>query len=501
MSSAHVLSIQALAEFKSALNRFNAETLEAFHAAEIEIRRTADWLQERLNYWQGEVRRREIEVAQARAAYEACVRTALAATGAADRGLSAAVVCAPLEAALARAVARLGQAQAELRTVQQWLRAFQQAAEDYYRQARRLRAWLEGELPKANAFLEHKITTLQSYVAMGISSGGYTVVPPAWAVGETFATAVGLAAVGVGLTAAAVAVIRWLAGDLRHALGHAGEALAAGLVREQPGFQELPFDPPKHGFDRVFTAPGLPLIVLESKVSGRSQFRPGQTQHGEQGSPEWIAAQAEKMADPSSAQWSPANERIATLIRELGPEQVPAVAVVIGRDTGLADVYVRPAGAEAWQPLREGVSLAEALQTARLPAGIQEIPLEQIDWEDVGALTAEEYHKVSPEEMQEGLRKLQEVVQPAVQQGATAEDFDRMDEAQGLDYAHGYRRIYDAFYGPSEAIAVEKVGERYRVLNGRHRLLLARELGVQALPMRVVAVIADAPEESKGEEG
>ncbi len=487
MSSAHVLSIQALAEFKSTLNRFNAETLEAFNATEIEIRRTADWLQERLNYWQGEVRRRQQILDQAERALAAC-----RASGWRDpkTGAYYEPPCTAQWEAVRRARAHLEEAQKELRTVQQWLRAFQQAAEDYYRQARRLRAWLEGELPKANAFLEHKITTLQSYVAMGISSGGYVVTPPVQAVGETFAAAVGLAALGVGLTAAAVAVIRWLAGDLRHALGQAGEALAAGLVREQPGFRELPFDPPKHGFDRVLTAPGLPLLVLESKVSAGGQFRPGQTEHGEQGSPEWIAAQAEKMADPASAQWSPANERIAALIRELGPEQVPTVAVVIGRDTGLADLYVRPAGAEAWQPLREGVSLAEALQAvARLPAGFQEIPLEQMDWDEMGALTPEEYHKVPLEEMQEGLRKLQEVVRPAVQQGATAEDFDRMDQAQGLDYAHGYRRIYDAFYGPSEAIAVEKVGEKYRVLNGRHRLLLARELGVQALPMRVVAVV------------
>jgi hypothetical protein len=178
---------------------------------------------------------------------------------------------------------------------------------------------------------------------------------------------VGLAALGVGLTAAAIAVTRWLATDVRHALGAAGEELSARLVREQSGFQELPFDQPKHGFDRVFTAPGLPLIVLESKVvgaHGRAPFHPGQTRHGEQGSPEWIAAQAEKMADPTSSQWSPTNERIAALVKELGPENVPAVAVVIQSETGLADVYVRPAGSDAWQPLREGVSLAEALAGA-----------------------------------------------------------------------------------------------------------------------------------------
>jgi hypothetical protein len=361
MSSAHVLSIQALEEFKGHLTRFNAQAQEILNAAEIEIRRTLDWLQERLNYWRNEVNRRREVYNRAWAAYQRCLESRRMR----DRnGNVIQLPCPAEEAAVQRARLHLAEAEAELRTVQEWTRLVERQADEYHRQAQRLKAWLDGELPKANAFLERKITTLQSYVAMGISSGGYVTTPPVQAAGETFATAAGLAALGVGLSAAAIAVTRWLATDVRHALGAVGEELSARLVREQPGFQELPFDQPKHGFDRVFTVPGLPLIVLESKVSSTGQFHPSQTRHGEQGSPEWIAAQAEKMADPTSSQWSPTNERIAALVKELGPENVPAVAVVIQSETGLADVYVRPAGSDAWQPLREGVSLAEALAGA-----------------------------------------------------------------------------------------------------------------------------------------
>jgi hypothetical protein len=361
MSSAHVLSIQALEEFKGHLTRFNAQAQEILNATEIEIRRTLDWLHERLNYWRNEVNRRREIYHRALAAYQRCLESRRMRD---KNGNFIQLPCPAEEAALERARLHLAEAEAELRTVQEWTRLVERQAEEYHRQAQRLKAWLDGELPKANAFLERKISTLQSYVAMGISSGGYVTTPPVQAAGETFATAVGLAALGVGLTAAAIAVTRWLATDVRHALGAVGEELSTRLVREQPGFQELPFDQPKHGFDRVFTAPGLPLIVLESKVSSTGQFHPGRTQHGEQGSPEWIAAQAEKMADPTSSQWSPTNERIAALVKELGPENVPAVAVVIQSETGLADVYVRPAGSDAWQPLREGVSLAEALAGA-----------------------------------------------------------------------------------------------------------------------------------------
>ena len=47
--------------------------------------------------------------------------------------------------------------------------------------------------------------------------------------------------------------------------------------------QEIAFDQPHHGFDSLFTAPDLPLIVVESKVNRQGQFRPGQTRAGEQG--------------------------------------------------------------------------------------------------------------------------------------------------------------------------------------------------------------------------
>ena len=44
-------------------------------------------------------------------------------------------------------------------------------------------------------------------------------------------------------------------------------------LNEQFSLQELPFDQPKHGFNRVFTALSLPLIVMESKVTRREMER------------------------------------------------------------------------------------------------------------------------------------------------------------------------------------------------------------------------------------
>ncbi|PKO21910.1 MAG: hypothetical protein CVU38_12210 [Chloroflexi bacterium HGW-Chloroflexi-1] len=50
MASANVFAIHALEELRGALNRFGGEAQGSLSAAELEIRRTFDWLQERLNH-------------------------------------------------------------------------------------------------------------------------------------------------------------------------------------------------------------------------------------------------------------------------------------------------------------------------------------------------------------------------------------------------------------------------------------------------------------------
>lgn len=118
--------------------------------------------------------------------------------------------------------------------------------------------------------------------------------------------------------------------------------------------------------------------------------------------------------------------------------------------------------------------------------GIQMVDLDRIDLSNSPVANMGDFHKVSAQEMQEGLRKLEDVVAPAVAQGADGDYFSRLDTAQGLDYAHGYRRIYDAFYG-QDCIRLDQVGDHYQVVNGYHRLFLARQMGIKSLPARVIA--------------
>lgn len=146
-----------------------------------------------------------------------------------------------------------------------------------------------------------------------------------------------------------------------------------------------------------------------------------------------------------------------------------------------------------WRPSREDI---EAIQGKKdiagegewVDRGIQDVPLDRVDLSDSPVKDADDFRKVSHEEMAEGFRKLEEEVRPAIEQGADGDYFSRLDAERSLDYEHGYRRVYDSFYGDG-AIKLDKIDDTYDVVNGYHRLAVARELRLGTVPARVVEKI------------
>lgn len=313
--------VEALKTLRAALPDFARRQYEAIEQAEAEIART----QQRLETAEQEAR---YEVEQASAALQACYYQAMLA---AQQGGS--VDCSGYEYALRQAEERLIR-------ILEWQNRVRQEAEAFRAVARAYQDHLADAIAQATAYLDRRITALEAYHATRLQ-----------------ATAAGVAASGtLGLMGGVIAAIRHNRGDLARLKGAVGEEIAAQVLSEKFGLQPLPFDQPKHGFDRLFTAPGIPILVAESKVRSGGGLDLGQTRAGEQGSPEWIAAQAAKMADRDSAQWSPANERLARLIQELGAENVPAVTVVMDPQSGQGQVYIRQ-GESGWQPLGGSVTL------------------------------------------------------------------------------------------------------------------------------------------------
>lgn len=138
-------------------------------------------------------------------------------------------------------------------------------------------------------------------------------------------------------------------------------------------------------------------------------------------------------------------------------------------------------------------AVSHALSSAQIPGpqgdwierGIQLASLDQIDLSDSYVQGPTDYKKVAYEIMVEGVRKLADVVLPAVCNGADADYFAQLDQQNGAAYADGYHRVYDAFYG-SDPIRLEKIGDAYNVIGGYHRLLIAKELGLPEIPASIV---------------
>jgi hypothetical protein len=340
MSSANVRSVQALEDLKVALSHFADEASQSLRAAELDIRRTFEFLETRQRHWEGELRRRVEALRGAEAALSFC-----RAQAARDPETGQVYVpdCSRQERAVQEMRSLVAAARRELETVQASAQRVREAATEYSREAQRLAALMNGELPKAGATLERKIASLHAYL------------------------------VGGGAAGAIGAVIGRFAGDI---------------------------------------------------VSGGGVGGGGGGGNG-----------------------SAASNTVAAAS---GSSPVPLVGV-----TGV-----------------------------ELPSELHQVALDQIDLSDSYVHSPADFKKVPYDTMVDGLGKLNAVVLPAVRRGATDEHFAQLDRDHGLDYSHGYQRVYDAFFG-TDAIRLDRVGDRYRVISGYHRLTVARDLGIPTLPVRI----------------
>lgn len=117
--------------------------------------------------------------------------------------------------------------------------------------------------------------------------------------------------------------------------------------------------------------------------------------------------------------------------------------------------------------------------------GVCDVPVREIPSPE-GIHNSQDFLKVSESEMRTGLARLQEM-KPIIDsgEGMDSDYWGRVDAEKGFDYEHGYRRVYDAFYG-HDAIRLVKDGDKYDIINGRHRIWLAKRMDIETLPARVI---------------
>jgi len=110
--------------------------------------------------------------------------------------------------------------------------------------------------------------------------------------------------------------------------GDIGERVAAEVATERLNLTPEFFDPPKNGFDSVYRDRAGRLVIVESKFTEKSGLSSlAMTNHGRQGSVEWVEYNARLMCDPTSSRYTPDNAKIGAEILRVGAENVSVVLI------------------------------------------------------------------------------------------------------------------------------------------------------------------------------
>jgi hypothetical protein len=153
--SAHVESLDALKEFKAALVTFGVDAQEALAAAESQIQRVLDGLEQQRKRWLAEVRQRQEELTRAKAAL---VQKRWGQKDGRGPGITDA------ELAVRHAEQRLCEAEAKVETVKRWLLHLPREIGEYQGPARRLGGWIDADLKIGVALLDRRLGALEAYL-------------------------------------------------------------------------------------------------------------------------------------------------------------------------------------------------------------------------------------------------------------------------------------------------------------------------------------------------
>ncbi len=153
---ADVRSVPALHEFREAFATFGEQVREALSAAEMEIRRTLNHLEEQLKRWQGFVVKCEREVATAK--IELNRKKIERVIGGRKPDIT------EQEENLRKAKARLQMAEEKVAKCRRWLSQLPRHILEYEGPGRQLAGIIDTEVPKTLALLDRKLSALEGYL-------------------------------------------------------------------------------------------------------------------------------------------------------------------------------------------------------------------------------------------------------------------------------------------------------------------------------------------------
>lgn len=161
--SAKVTKISAIHEFKPVLAGVCEAAVEALCAAELEARRTIDWLEhEQLSYWRRAVKHLQEKLAQAK--NELNRRKLVRASG-------HKMDLTEQKEAVGLLERQLREAEQKAEATRKWARNLQRAVDEYLSQARQLANLVEGDPPASVALLDRIMSALDAYLTLSPTSG------------------------------------------------------------------------------------------------------------------------------------------------------------------------------------------------------------------------------------------------------------------------------------------------------------------------------------------
>lgn len=156
MSAANVQSLEAIREFRGALQRFGEQATDSLDSIHAQVHRVIDWLQhERPAYWRQQVRRGHDQLAEARTGLQQCRMRTVGGHRPA---------CLEEKQAVVRAKTRLEQAREKLKIVRRWQRVVEEEASEFRGRCGSLDSLLQRDLPKMNGLLDRMLLSLEAYV-------------------------------------------------------------------------------------------------------------------------------------------------------------------------------------------------------------------------------------------------------------------------------------------------------------------------------------------------
>jgi hypothetical protein len=187
---------------------------------------------------------------------------------------------------------------------------------------------------------------------------------------------------------------------------------------------------------------------------------------------------------------------IATLQRRIEARD-DYLAIQVPDASGSSVSAGNKSAAHSNQASAKNTTPSDNIPPSALPTGFGWINIDEVDASDLIDDPAE-FKKVEYSNMIRGMEILRDEIIPALRRGTfTREDAEQADREGGTEYtAEGWVHpesrltIWYAFLDPrreADVVAVERgLDGKLLVSSGRHRLGLARKLGIQTVPVRII---------------